>query len=492
MNINEYKAQIERTIEKGKYKDTWESLCKYESPLWYRDAKFGIFIHWGIYSVPAFGSEWYSRNMYKKGSSAYEHHITTYGTHKEFGYKDFIPMFRGEHFDAEEWMRLIAQSGAKYVVPVAEHHDGFQMYKSELSRWNSYEMGPKRDVLLELKKAAEKYGIKSCLSTHRLEHWFFMGNGRLFESDINDDVNREDIYWPSCNPDPDFNDVTGGLAPSDEFLDDWLIRTCELIDKYDPELIYFDWWIHHESVKPWLRKIAAYYYDRAIDRGKEVVINYKYDAFAFGSAVIDMERGQFSNVRPYVWQSCTSVAKNSWGYTHKNEYKDAKDLVCDLIDIVSKNGCMLLNIDPMADGTIPEPTRRILECIGAWLSVNGEAIFGSRPWRIYGEGDVKVADGQFSDCGRRSYTAGDIRYTVNNGAIYAMPLATSDNGEYKLKAFALCEDVDSVNAFLGIIRDIILLNTGEGVRFERNNECMRILTERYFDEMPPVFKIITE
>lgn len=177
-DLNSYLQKIEEVIQNGPYNDTWESLSEYQVPKWYRKAKFGIFIHWGIYSVPAFGSEWYSRNMYMQGSKEYQHHIQTYGKHSEFGYKDFIPMFKAEKFNADEWAELFANAGARYVVPVAEHHDGFQMYKSDISRWNAYEMGPKRDVLGELKESFAKRGMVTGASSHRYEHWFFMGHGK--------------------------------------------------------------------------------------------------------------------------------------------------------------------------------------------------------------------------------------------------------------------------------------------------------------------------
>ena len=189
----EYLQKIDSVIAAGKYKDTWESLSQHPAPKWFADGKFGIFIHWGIYSVPAFASEWYSRNMYIQGSDEFKHHVETYGPHKNFGYKDFIPMFKGERFNAEEWLSIFEDAGAKYVVPVAEHHDGFQMYKSELSRWNAAEMGPCRDVLGEISEAAKRHGIVNCASTHRIEHWFFMGHGREFESDIAPENNAWDF-----------------------------------------------------------------------------------------------------------------------------------------------------------------------------------------------------------------------------------------------------------------------------------------------------------
>ncbi len=302
-----YLQQIDKVIEHGKYKDNWDSLSQYKLADWYREAKFGIFIHWGVYSVPAFENEWYSRNMYIQGSKAYEHHVKTYGLHKDFGYKDFIPLFKAEKFDPAEWAQLFQESGARYVMPVAEHHDGFQMYRSDISKFNAYEMGPQRDILGELKLELAKRSIPICASSHRIEHWFFMGHGKEFDSDIKEPLVRGDFYWAAM-PEPDHHDLYSP-APSEEFLEDWLLRTCEIVDRYQPKIVYFDWWIQHSSVKPYLKKFAAYYYNRAEEWGIEVAINYKHDAFMFGTAVVDIERGQFAEQKPYFWQTDTAVAK---------------------------------------------------------------------------------------------------------------------------------------------------------------------------------------
>ncbi|MCX7658587.1 MAG: alpha-L-fucosidase, partial [Oscillospiraceae bacterium] len=262
-----YLRKIDEVIKNGRYKDNWESLSQFKVPDWYRNAKFGIFIHWGVYSVPAFANEWYSRNMYIQGTPEFEHHIATYGPHKDFGYKDFIPMFKAEKFNPDEWAQLFEAAGARYVVPVAEHHDGFQMYHSELSRFNAFEMGPKRDVLGELKEAFEKRGLLCGASSHRVEHWFFMGHGKEFDSDIKEPLVCGDFYWPSM-PEPDHQDLFSTPTPSQEYMEDWLLRTCEIVDKYRPRIVYFDWWIQHSAVKPWLKKFAAYYYNRADEWGK--------------------------------------------------------------------------------------------------------------------------------------------------------------------------------------------------------------------------------
>ena len=484
--IKEYLEKINSVIENGKYKDTWESLSQYKVPEWYKDSKFGIFIHWGLYSVPAYGSEWYSRNMYIKDSWEYKHHIETYGAHKDFGYKDFIPMFKAEKFSADEWCDLFKQAGAQYIVPVAEHHDGFQMYKSEVSHWNAYEMGPHKDIVGELSESACRHGIVNGASSHRVEHWFFMGHGKEFESDITDDEKYGDFYYPAM-PEPNHHDLFSKPTPTKEFLDDWLVRCCEIVDRFQPKIIYFDWWIQHSAVKPYLKKFAAYYYNRAEEWGG-CVINYKHDAFMFGCAVVDIERGQFADAKPFIWQTDTAVAKNSWCYTENNDYKSPREIICDLVDIVSKNGRLLLNIGPKADGTIPDEDRHILLEIGKWLSVNGEAIYGSAVWRYAAEGPTKVEEGQFADGNDKNYTSRDIRFTVNNGCLYATVLSYPENGEVCIESLREA-DASRLPLFHGIIKDVDVLGFSEKPEFKRDEKGLHIKTNTVKSEYPVVFKI---
>jgi alpha-L-fucosidase len=235
--------RVDQRANDGPFRSEWESLQKYQSPAWYEDAKFGIFIHWGLYSVPAFANEWYSRNMYQPGSPEFKHHVATYGPQSKFGYKDFIPMFKAEHFDPQEWARLFREAGAKYVVPVAEHHDGFPMYESDLTDWCAGKMGPKRDVLGELAKAIRAEGLHFGASSHRAEHdWFFDG-GRKFDSDVTD-PRFAAFYGPAhprlLRPGYDHNLIEDWTCVSSEFMDDWLARTAEIVQKYHPDLIYFD------------------------------------------------------------------------------------------------------------------------------------------------------------------------------------------------------------------------------------------------------------
>ena len=405
----------------AKYEATWESLTQYSVPDWYRDGKFGIFIHWGLYAVPAFGNEWYPRNMYLQGTKEFQHHVETYGPQSEFGYKDFIPMFKAENYDPDAWAQLFAEAGAKFVVPVAEHHDGFAMYDTELSRWNAAKMGPQRDLIGDLADAVRAHGLVFGLSSHRAEHWWFMNGGKAFDSDVQDPA-YADFYGPAQPNDPDWKSLDWQPRPNAKYLDDWLARTCELVDKYQPQLVWFDWWIEQTVFKPYLQKFASYYYNRGAEWGKGVAINYKNAALPPEVAVYDVERGQLRGINPHFWQTDTSVSKNSWGYITHHDYKTAGDIVGDLVDIVSKNGALLLNVGPRPDGTIPEPEAAMLRDIGKWLAVNGEAIYGTRPWTRFGEGPTDVPEGGFTDTKRAAYTSADVRFTTKDSTLYAICL----------------------------------------------------------------------
>ncbi len=487
--VKEYLKKIDSVIASGKYKDTWESLMQYQVPEWYAGCKFGIFIHWGIYSVPAFGSEWYSRNMYIKGSAEYEHHIKTYGEHRDFGYKDFIPMFKAEKFDPDEWAELFREAGAQYVVPVAEHHDGFQMYSSEVSHWNAEEMGPKRDLIGELSESIKNHGMVNGASSHRVEHWFFMGHGREFDSDITDAEKYGDFYWPAM-PEPNHQDLFSTPTPTAEYLEDWLVRCAEIVDRFHPRIVYFDWWIQHSAVKPYLKKFAAYFYNRAEEWGGGV-INYKHDAFMFGTAVVDIERGQFADAKPFIWQTDTAVAYNSWCYTEHNHYKNPVEIVRDLCDIVSKNGRLLLNIGPKADGTIPDEDRRILLEIGKWLKVNGEAIYGAGVWRYSGEGPTKVQEGQFADGADKAYTSSDIRFVVNHGNLYAIILNYPKSGEVNVTMLREA-DASRLPLFHGIIKGVDVLGFPEKPVWARDESGLHIKTTGVKSDYPVVFRINIE
>lgn len=488
MTKQEYLDLIDKVNEQGKYKANWESLANHKIPDWYRHDKLGVFIHWGIYSVPAYGNEWYPRHMYDQSAREYEHHRKTYGEQKDFGYKDFIPMFQAEKFDASKWVSLFKKAGIQYVMPVAEHHDGFAMYETTFNRWNAKEMGPCRDVVGELKAECEKQGLTLCVSTHRAEHYFFMNMGRTFESDVNDEK-YEDFYGAAeyCKEfhSQDLHKFSADAyakGASTEWIEDWLVRTCELVDKYQPSVLYFDWWIHNHSFKPYLKKFAAYYYNRAKEWGKEVTINYKHEAFPPTVATFDVERGALSGISPLYWQTDTAIGKKSWGYTTDNEYKNSRQIICDLIDIVSKNGNLLINIGPKPDGTITTEETQVLLDMGEWLAVNGEGIYGTTFWKTFGEGEINAEEGFFKDNDEKPFTSEDFRFTYKNGYLYAFQMRPSKN--VKIKSLRKRNPHDY------LVEGVELLGSAEKLNVSRTEEYLEIkLQEEPTTDLPVCFKI---
>jgi alpha-L-fucosidase len=412
-------VEIPVNAQQQRFQPTWESLQSYKIPGWFRDAKFGIFIHWGIYSVPAYESEWYPRNMYLKDSKEYKHHTEKYGPQNKFGYKDFIPMFKAEKFNADTWVELFKKSGAKYIVTVAVHHDGFAMYNTALSKWNAYNMGPKRDIIGELAEATRKANLIFGLSSHRIEHWWFMGGGRTFDSDINDSA-YADFYGPAQIHSP-FDSASKPPVMTPEYMNDWLLRDVELVEKYHPQLFWFDWWIEQKEMEPYRKSFASFYYNQAIEWSKEVVINFKHESYPGNTAVLDVERGKLPGIRPLAWQTDDAIGNKSWGFTNDNTFKTPQYVITNLIDIVSKNGNLLLNIGPRSDGTITEEETNVLLGTGKWLAINGEAIYRTRPWKIYGEGPTESANGEFKT--QKPFTEKDIRFTTKGDTLYAITLA---------------------------------------------------------------------
>ncbi|MES2110285.1 MAG: alpha-L-fucosidase [Bacteroidota bacterium] len=438
------------SFAQDRYQATWESLAKYKTPDWFRDAKFGIFIHWGVYSVPGFGSEWYPRQMYQVGSDEYKHHVATYGPQNKFGYKDFIPMFKAEKFNPQAWVALFKKAGAKYVVPVAEHHDGFAMYKTSLSKWNAFDMGPHRDVVGELAAEVKKQGLVFGLSSHRIEHWFFLNGGKKFDSDVLD-PKYNDFYGPA-------HEENETMSP--EYMNDWLMRDIELANNYQPQLVWFDWWIEQPALTPYRKSFAAFYYNKGLDWDKGVVINYKNSSFPDGTAVLDLERGKLGTIRPQAWQTDDAIGNQSWGYIATNTFKDARYVVTNLIDIVSKNGNLLLNIGPKPDGTITEGETQTLLGTGKWLDVNGDAIYGTRPWKIYGEGPTKSASGSFADQ-KEPFTWRDVRFTTKGDALYIVALGLP-KGPLSIKALG-------AKAGNGKIAGIKMLGADEAVSWTQKD-----------------------
>ncbi len=437
------------------FQPNWDNIAaNYQFPEWFTDGKFGIFIHWGVYAVPAFDSEWYPRNMYWKDGHVYKHHRDTWGPQDKFGYKDFIPMFKAEKFNAEEWADLFKKAGAKYVVPVAEHHDGFSMYDSDLNEWNSVKMGPGKDIIGLLKDALEKQGLVFGLSTHRAENAWFYNGGMRFPSDVQDTTIT--LYGRRY----DNEKYTEDLAR------EWLTHTYELVNKYEPKLIWFDWTVNNPVLMPYFNKFMAYYYNNALDWGEGVVVNTK-QGYPTDIHVWDVERGKSGKMMRFPWQTDTSVGKRSWSYIDGEENKTPEQIVHDLIDIVSKNGNLLLNIGPRADGTITEEQQNVLLSIGKWLEVNGEAIYGTRCWKKFGEGNSEPTKGSFTDNQATAYTARDIRFTTKENDFYAIALNWDDSG-------LLIRSLDKNAIADAKIQNVTLLGSGEKINWEQTNEGLKL------------------
>ncbi len=495
--------KVNAAIDAGPFEASWQSLEGYEIPQWYKDAKFGIFIHWGPYSVPAFGSEWYPRQMYidtkRRGDNFFEHHIKKFGSQKDFGYKDFIPKFKAEKFDAEQWAALFKETGARYVIPVAEHHDGFPMYDCAFTEWDASEKGPKRDVIAELAAATRAAGMKFGVSSHRAFNWMFYVRNENFD---NADPKYARLYG---RPMPFlFKDNAsqyqkpGVFVPQDDqFKDDWLARSCEIVDKYKPDVFWFDFGItpglrkqtyDKNSFGPHLQKFAAYYYNVSKQGDNIGVINYKWGAFPEKAAVLDKERSKMAGIRKPFWQTDTAVSNSSWGYTKNQRYKNAGRLINDLVDIVSKNGCLLLNVGPAADGTIPAEDTAILKEIGAWLKVNGEAIYDTKYWKTFGEGPTGVSTGHVSERNDKPFTSEDIRFTSKGDALFVIGLEWPESGKCHVKSLA-----DGSELYEKEISSITMLGDGNELAYTRDQTGLSVtLPSEKLSDHPYVLKVISK
>jgi alpha-L-fucosidase len=387
-------------------------------PQWLRDGKFGIYTHWGPYAVHAFGENttWYSFAMYRDPEGeARKHFEKKFGKlTPEFGYKDLIPKFTAEKFDADEWAELFAKSGAKFAGPVAEHHDGFAMWDTKYSKWNAAKMGPKRDVVGELEKAIKKRDMKFVTAFHHAANWFFFPV----------DDKRYDTG------DPRYSGLYGqpheeGAMRNQAFLDEWYGKIIEVIDKYSPDFIWFDFAL--DSIpEGYVKDFLAYYYNDAEAKGKEVVVTYKGNDLVPKTGVRDLELGQEASITYHEWITDSTVDdRGAWGYANDLIFKSPNRVIDNLVDRVSKNGYLLLNVGPKPDGTIPEEARKLLLEMGAWLKVNGEAIYGTTPWLIASEGPTNLGEASAIGFNESNvvYTSEDVRFTVKGDNLYATFLA---------------------------------------------------------------------
>ena len=431
------------------YEATWTSLQNHRTPKWLREAKFGIYTHWGLYSVPACGpnGSWYARNMYHKDTPQFAYHEKTFGPATEFGYKDFIPMFTAEKFDPEEWAKLFKDSGAKFAGPVAEHHDGFSMWDSHSNPWNAARMGPKQDIVGRLETAIRDQGMKFMTAFHHFEQWWWYPHWRR-----DCDVSKQEyagLYGPIHNLDSFDESANVWLEqdpPSGAFHNMWRTKIDEVLQGYQPDLLWFDFglkWVQEDYKK----QLLADYYNKEAEWGTDLALAYKNHDLVPGVALIDYELGRMDKLTYYDWITDTSVDdQGAWGFVKDAGFKKASTLVHNLVDNVSKNGYLLLNVGPKADGTIPDEAKSLLQSMGDWLRINGEAVYETTPWFVYGEGPTEMTEaGMFSEQHEVLYTAEDYRFTCTENAIYATCLGWP-KGVSKIKSLGrlYAEEISSV------------------------------------------------
>jgi alpha-L-fucosidase len=426
-------------IPPGPFKPTWDSIQQnYSDPDWFRDGKFGIMMHWGIYSVPAHGSEWYVRYMYGGNAGIMQWHTEHYGPPTKFGYKDFLPMYTAANWDPDAWADLFKKAGAKYVLAPGEHHDGFSNWDSAINPYNAVNYGPHRDLDGDLIKAVRKVGLKTGISDHSFFHFVFIP--ALAGSD------QYDPKWANF-----YNVADKSNGARIKFMHDWVAKRIETIDKYQPDMLWFDQGTDHVT-DPLKTHVAAYYYNRARQWGKQVGISAKGAAWVSGQ-IMDYEREGRApmELTNWIWQPDDPIT-DKFGYVVEQKPYKPDQFVWKIVENSSKNGNLLLNISPRADGTIPQEQQDVLLAIGKWLEVNGEAIYSTRPWVKFGEGPVADAEaaamvevrakggyaGRINGqnlggtgvggggISRNGYTAKDIRFNTKGDTLYAMVMNWPD------------------------------------------------------------------
>ncbi len=428
----------------------WDDY-KHETPQWFRDAKFGLFFHWGPYSVAEFGNEWYSRNIYDKGHEARAFHEKTFGSTNAFGYKDLIPEFTGEHFDPEQWAGLVQLAGAKYAGPVTEHGDNYSLWNSQINPVNSVKTGPCRDVVGECFDAFRTRGIRCLATFHHQWLWgWFMGND--MEADVY--LPENELYYGKILP-LETGRYIPNMLPDREFCQQWRDKVLEVLWKYSPDAVYFD---SRANIIPdmYKQQICEALYQRA-----DTAITYKQFDFPEGTAVVDIENGRFAECKPFPWQTDDRLEElPTWSYVKDPKYKSAERIIHQLIDIVAKNGNLLLNVGPKYDGTFHSSAVAVLKEIGDWLRLCGEAIYGTRPWCVAAEGPTVMRDnnydikkinnqielGYMMESSMESFSAQDIRFTQKDGAVYAMALGWPSDGRLVVRSLGTGSGLKTVTS----------------------------------------------
>jgi alpha-L-fucosidase len=505
------------------FQPSWESLAHYTVPDWFRDAKFGIWAHWSAQCVPEQG-DWYGRLMYIQGEPAYNHHVKTYGHPSRVGFMEIDNLWRAEAWEPNQLMALYRNAGAKYFMALANHHDNFDAYDSKHHAWNSVNIGPKKDIVGTWAKVAREAGLRFGVSNHSAHawHWFqtaygYDGEGPMggvrYDAATLTRADGKGKWWEGLDPQELYTgpnlkmpDGLRGMAAvnrwheqhdrvwtedpppnNPEFVRKWSLRCRDLLEKYRPDLVYFD-----DTALPLGQAgldAAAWYYNanRAWNGGKldAVVTGKQLTAQQRSAMVEDVERGYSDTLRALPWQPDTCLG--NWHYDRplfeRHGYKSAGSVITRLCDVVAKNGNLMLSVPMRGNGTIDSDEVAILEALAAWMKINGEAIFGTRPWRSYGEGPTQIRAGMFGENDIKPFTAQDIRFTTRREVLYALALGWPDTPA--LKITSLAADVP------GQVQRVEMLGTNQALHYRRDARGLTItLPERRLGEHVYVFRIL--
>lgn len=502
---------------KGPFEPTWDSLEKYQVPDWFRDAKFGMWAHWGPQCEPEAG-DWYARGMYQESSWQYKYHIEKYGHPSKFGFKDVINTWKADNWNPEELVNLYKDSGARYFMAMANHHDNLDLYDSKYQpNWNSTKMGPKKDIIAGWERAARKAGLPFAVSVHAAHAWSWFETsqrsdkkGALAGVPYDGKLTKADgkgTWWEGLDPQElyaqnhplsknslddgtihsQWNWGNGVAKPSEAYVENFHDRTIDLIDKYNPDMIYFDdtalplWPVSDAGLR-----IAAHMYNKSLQKNKTVqtVITGKIlDEQQKKAIVWDIEKGQGNDIEPLPWQTDTCLG--NWHYDRgvyeRKEYKSAKTVIHTLIDAVSKNGNLMLNIPVRGDGSIDELERQVVKEIGVWMKLNSISIYGTRPWKIFGEGPQLGSAGAlkaqgFNEGKGKPFTSKDIRFVQKDKMLYAVVMG------WPKKGTAVIKNLGESNPYLKEkITEIKLVSTGQKLKFKQNSDVLEV----YFPSQKP-------
>ncbi len=465
--------------------DSWESLAKYTyDPEWFADSKLGIYFTWGPYCVAAYDNEWYPRWMHIEGHKAHEYHVKTYGDPSEFGYHDLIPMFKAEHYDPKEWAELFQKSGARFAGPIAQHHDGFAMWDSEVNPWNSADMGPKKDITGEVFREVKKLGMKTISTFH---------HARTFQRFSEDSTEWGNIasYFPynpqyaTSSTDDKLKYLYGNLSWN-EFQEYWLAEIAEVVDKYQPDIIWFDSGLDSLS-QDFRKKMVKAQIENGLKNSKETIVAYKQEDLPRNIGVLDIEQGGMMDISEDYWLTDMTISKESWSYINGQTYRTPDLLIRNMIDIWSKRGIVLLNVSPTANGTIPDEQRQTLIEIGKWIKKHEEAVYETRPYKIFGYGVAKIEEGKHGgQKANTEYIADDIRFTVSKDgkALYVYMLGVPKPNTN----IAINHVVDSTEQD---IENVTLVGSSSTINWEIQNNQLLIETPdtESMDRLAVVFKV---